>query len=156
MWYLGKNYLKKKGVLVLSSSKQKRRVAKLKSGDMVEIKNFTEAIELIFDYALDLLPILSEAQFNKSYKREFIDSGYEEPIEVLGTIKSVKNDILKKAKSNAILAECDGFMVFFCSKKMGFVNEEHILLLGDCPAIKYILARIYNTEKGIRSIGMIS
>ena len=143
---------------MLSKKDYEEMVQTLKNGESVSISGFKAVVELIFDHALDSLPILSESKYKVAYERDFwgqtwMASPYEgSPKEVQASLMNNVNPLLERERFNIkyVLSESDRVL-----KERGIKYEEaieHILLLMDIPNGLDTIARIYKTELGVRAI----
>ena len=56
---------------MLFSDDHEGMVQAFDSGEHIDIKGFKEALELIFDFAFDTIPVITESQYQASYDHLF-------------------------------------------------------------------------------------
>lgn len=117
----------------------------LKTRSDVLIIGFKSALDLIFDFGLNLLPAIPETQFKKHYADDYWGQTWMLPT-VHGQADKVKNTLSKKMP--APLEK--HFLTIQIAN--GSFQTEWIQILINIPNGSMTVARIYKTEKDIRAV----
>ncbi|REG06091.1 hypothetical protein [Pelolinea submarina] len=122
-----------------------KELMQLETGSNVLIIGYKSALDLIFDFGLNLLPAVPETQFKKHYADDYFGQTWMLPT-IHGQAEKVKDALMKKMP--APLEK--HFLILQIAN--GSFETKWIQILIDIPNGSMIVARIYKTEKDIRAV----